>query len=472
MAIDFDELKRRLTESVSLERTLRAERDFRGGAWRLFLELRALRELLPTVPVSDEAQASFVARVGPLLDQRMQTMREKNEYNPITLEVHECTEIDRFVLQRHLASEDHTERLDAVAAAAEVKYRGAMPDLLALLEREKHPFVISKLTKVVGQLGTAAQIPALVPFLSHEDDRIRANTVEGLDAIDDDAKFPHLMRLLDDPSPRVKAAALRAIRALGGTKFAQLVGRMMADPDDNVRRSVLFVLAGMHNPFARSRLIKFLRDDDPEIRCRAADLLVTYADPEAATGIVERLPSERTDRVREAFQTALRGMRSRVPPAAAARFDELIRTACAELEAAAKPAAPPSSPAPPAPVPQAAAPAVASPPSSPPPPPPGDEDDLLNELLALSVPGDIAPSRVAAVTTRGDTGEAEVADDAGSVDDEKAAMKLVTRMSTTLGTLPPAERRVAEGLIKAGKIKNESHLKQWIERSRQKRKLR
>jgi HEAT repeat protein len=117
---------------------------------------------------------------------------------------------------KSLESDNFKDRL-AVLEHFEVEFvTDACPLLLEYLPKEKHPWVISKLTKVTGILGAPydndAVLEALIPFLLHEDDRIRANTIEGIGGLQSERKTPVLVRMLMlDPSERVQEKAAIAI---------------------------------------------------------------------------------------------------------------------------------------------------------------------------------------------------------------------------------------------------------------------
>ena len=180
---------------------------------------------------------------------------------------------------------------------------------------------------------------------------------------------------------------------------------------------------------------------------------------------------EESKPVRSCLLETLRNLRERLPSPATARFDEMVRAACVELSGESSQTN--QDPPPPVESPPADEALPASPISFD--PVAGSEDDLLGELAALSTPGDISPSRVATMAnqrTKAPEDGVPTEEQSPSDDDAEATKKLLTRLSTPLGALPAAERRKAETLVRAGKIRNESQLKQWIERNNQKRKLR
>ena len=143
-----------------------------------------------------------------------------------------------------------------------------------------------------GPVAGAEALSTLLPYLSHEDDRVRANTVEGLEAIPGDEKFPHIMPLLEDPSPRVRANALKAIKALGGERFTSMLKGMIRHPEFEHRRSALYVLKAMNNDFSRDCLAVMLEDDQLELRFQAMEVLARRPDPATVAVLVKVLRGE------------------------------------------------------------------------------------------------------------------------------------------------------------------------------------
>jgi hypothetical protein len=399
---------------VALEREVQQKTDRRGEGWRVYLELRRLRQHLDVPVARDEpGLLAYVTKAKGVISQRMAAMEEGNLFNRISVEIAEMSELDLFVLQKHLASEDHQVRLEAVSAVGELGYQGALPSLLELLAREQHLFVLSKLTKVLGQVGGAAVMGELLPYLSHEDDRVRANTIEGLESIPGDDKFIHIMPMLEDPAPRVRANALKAIKALGGERFTSMLRTMIRHPEFDHRRSALFVLQAMQNDFGRDCLVVMLDDHHPELRGRALDLLARRTDMPTVEGLVKLIRSGPGEATRERALEVLRTIQAAAPPEVAAAVAEQLRR-LAEPEAEPEPEATPATPVP------------------------------------------VAPDPAAGT-------------DSGSFKAGGDIKKVMARMSTLLSGLEPRERREAENLIKSGKIQNESQLKTVIARSRNKK---
>ena len=136
----------------------------------------------------------------------------------------------------NLQSADFRERLRVLEYFEAEGINKAVPYLLKLIEVEDHPWVISKLTKTTGLLGATHNneqiFSVLLGYLEHEDDRIRANTIEGIGGLRSKRKIPILLdMMMKDSSERVKQMASIAISFDDTVRALDLI-KVMLDSDD------------------------------------------------------------------------------------------------------------------------------------------------------------------------------------------------------------------------------------------------
>lgn len=136
----------------------------------------------------------------------------------------------------NLQSSDFRERLRVLEYFEAEGINKAVPHLLKLIEIEDHPWVISKLTKTTGLLGATHNneqiFNVLLGYLEHEDDRIRANTIEGIGGLKSKNKLPVLLdMMMKDSSERVKQMASIAISFDDTVRALELI-KVMLDSDD------------------------------------------------------------------------------------------------------------------------------------------------------------------------------------------------------------------------------------------------
>lgn len=89
------------------------------------------------------------------------------------------------------------------------------------LKDEPDAWVRAELVRVTARLGAAA-VETLVPLLSDPDERVRANAVEALTAIDDQPPLVKLESLSQEPHHRARAAALVALAKHGYAIWSNL----------------------------------------------------------------------------------------------------------------------------------------------------------------------------------------------------------------------------------------------------------
>ena len=494
--VSIEEIKALVFETISLEKQLRATSNFRGNASTLYLKLKKLVQVTEQNFGKDEETRSYADKVRALIEQRISAMENNNEFNPVSVAIFDKTELDLLILEKHLVNEDFKARLDAIAAVEELNYSAALPKLIPMIGKEKHPWVISKLVKVIAMYGGIESLEVVSPFLEHEDERIRANCIEGIAAIDDSRKYPYIMKALDDSSSRVKANALKALKALGGKEFNSLIKQMVNAPSADARHSVLFVLKNMKNVLARDSLIKLLDDQDSEIQRMSGTLLAKFNDIETVKVLTDTVKNSQSQKLKDICIKSLGKIRGDAPPSLCKEINALIKTAIApvverqkkeeavaievkvaQLKAETKRLEKQMSTAPSA----SQQSAVPSPASSANPTSQGqsasaagtNDADLLAELASFSEPGDISPSRVAAggkafeVDHTEGTSAADIAALKKAEKQEKeqeALKKIVTRMNAALKVLSPRLKLEAEKQIKMGKIKNDAQLKIWLKR--------
>ncbi|MFZ2955619.1 MAG: ankyrin repeat domain-containing protein [Candidatus Ozemobacteraceae bacterium] len=111
----------------------------------------------------------------------------------------------------------------------ELRTPAALAILLQFLKTSTDPFQISFLTKHLGiNFPTDELLTVLCPYLSHRDDRIVANTIEGIEAVGSTRSFEICAKLLSHRSNRVRANAAKAVSRYDAKRAGEILLRMLA----------------------------------------------------------------------------------------------------------------------------------------------------------------------------------------------------------------------------------------------------
>ena len=178
------------------------------------------------------------------------------------------------------------------------------------LREEKNPFVLASAVQAVPRLSLPLEV--LEPFLTHEDSRVRANTVKAISGCTGE-KRRLIEPLLKDPVLRVQNEALKALSGLvPEAKLEELVQKRLSAPEEKIRSGMAFFVADL--PLSRkiSILAKLLKDPETSVVACAARGLAKTRDPMAWRALVELFLGG----VSPELNALLRGLLKEASPAA------------------------------------------------------------------------------------------------------------------------------------------------------------
>lgn len=120
----------------------------------------------------------------------------------------------------------------------------------------------------------------LIASTSHETPTVRANALEALHLLPQDAG-EYARRLLMDPNRGVRFVAAMTIGRLQVKDAAHLVAPLQQDSSESVRAAALYALKRCGQPVDLSPLAAMLQSTDPEVRANAGMVLGELGDPSA-----------------------------------------------------------------------------------------------------------------------------------------------------------------------------------------------
>jgi HEAT repeat protein len=111
-------------------------------------------------------------------------------------------------------------------------------------------------------LGDKGVAPYLIPYLSDKDPRVRANTVEAMEYLNDFTIYPHIIKCLDDSNKRVSENVLKALRNLGSQGVRKVLTSMMSSGNREFKESAIHTIATISAPWAEGILLDSILTDE------------------------------------------------------------------------------------------------------------------------------------------------------------------------------------------------------------------
>lgn len=212
------------------------DRILRDGLWSANPEVRAVCATMLDVPAAPEPGAGVKEHIASLilaLQDPSATVRAKAAWGlsqfgeRAKMAGSECVKLLRDV--------DEEVRHAAAGALRQIKWRPAIPDLLARLRDEKEAGGVRGLAaEALGAINynVTAVLPTLLDQLENEDDRISLSCSSALAAIGEPA-VPGLIKKLSDPSWHITMITLEEI----GQPALPLLRKVVESDSDANRRS-------------------------------------------------------------------------------------------------------------------------------------------------------------------------------------------------------------------------------------------
>ena len=142
---------------------------------------------------------------------------------------------------------------------------------------EKDSFLLAMMLTVIRNASLLPAFNQVLEFLTHHDERVRANAVEAAIALDLPNTGKHLVLMLNDRSSRVVANSILGLHQLGFADLHVEVKKMLAQGLESFKYSAIHVASRVRDPMLLSSLEKLVRDSNPEVSDKAFAVLKSYA---------------------------------------------------------------------------------------------------------------------------------------------------------------------------------------------------
>ncbi|MDQ6801635.1 MAG: HEAT repeat domain-containing protein [Acidobacteriota bacterium] len=199
------------------------------------------------------------------------------------------------VLLAHLDEPETAE----VAAQALIDFGPpAVTPILGALQNAREDEVVALLLRVVNALGGGESIPAVIPFLDHQNPMIRRLAIETLGELMDPAPVDYLLAKLDDADVASQQSAVNAVSALVGA-FPEIkadvltkIRRLLQSHSIPIKLNSLSVYVNIQGEGYPDELLLASKDSDPMIRQKAVSLMGKFGEERFGDQLVLSLADE------------------------------------------------------------------------------------------------------------------------------------------------------------------------------------
>ncbi|MFC1742786.1 HEAT repeat domain-containing protein [Candidatus Riflebacteria bacterium] len=167
------------------------------------------------------------------------------------------TDIDLDSLLKKL--EDNSITLDELEVMLQSKAERIKKPLCDYLIKTKDPFQISFLVKhFATTFPEESLLPILEQFLTHGDERVVSNTIEGLAAIKSEKTVPIIIPFLSNESNRIRSEAVKALNNSVPEEATKVLGEMLKSKGSKDVLSAIETIKFLKNKEFQEQLTNFL----------------------------------------------------------------------------------------------------------------------------------------------------------------------------------------------------------------------
>ncbi|MGQ9705787.1 MAG: HEAT repeat domain-containing protein [bacterium] len=143
-----------------------------------------------------------------------------------------------------------------------------------------NPKIISSVIKILGELKYRPAIEKIAPYLSAQDDNVRANAVLSLGKLNAYDLKSRIAELYNDRASTVRSSVALALGFLGGSDVFEILSTMWSrEKDEVVKRSICIALGMLKSDEGISVLEKAIKEKDHVVRLEAVKALGKIGSP-------------------------------------------------------------------------------------------------------------------------------------------------------------------------------------------------
>lgn len=202
------------------------------------------------------------------------SLEKLKKRNSVNKNMGEIASLVQSQLIDMLHSDNYEERVKGARLLVETGDSKIVNDLVDILTEEKNEYVIATLVKTIAVLADdSVYMNSLFPYLSHENSRVRANTIEALGLFDDETVFKVIAPYITERNNRVKANVAKILWRYSKEKTLKYLKDMLDSNDMWNSYSAVFALSEIGHYKTRALLIYALLNPKSSIRLRASKAL-------------------------------------------------------------------------------------------------------------------------------------------------------------------------------------------------------
>jgi len=129
-----------------------------------------------------------------------------------------------------------------------------------LIEREKDENCLATYVKLFVKVAKEEAIPIILPLLSHENDRVKANTIEAFTMLRNPCLIANAIPMLNSSSHRVVAAAARYLAGFAPWRVEEFCEGLLRSKKDLKIKSAIYVMGEIGDEETKEKLISMLNE--------------------------------------------------------------------------------------------------------------------------------------------------------------------------------------------------------------------
>ncbi len=159
---------------------------------------------------------------------------------------------------------------------------------------------------ILGRIKDKKAVPVIIDVLNEKKMTMRCNAARALGNIGDKRAAPALIRLLGDHEWQVRFYAVEALGKIGDKDASKpLANLLLIDSSQRVRFAAIEGLAALDSRAEYRAVLEAFSDKNLKIRSYAIDLASSWMVQGAVDAIINRLKSDRSNKVRASSAYAL-----------------------------------------------------------------------------------------------------------------------------------------------------------------------